>query len=158
MIEGRSLQEVNALTQQEKLEIACHFIRIVKNVIDKKAQQMKGTSFSERSNIKEIFKNKEIVSKKKATRYGEEYHAYEELYLTEEEKACLSFLDNYIGTLKEKYEETYILRNERFFKIYNFEDGRAFEPDFVLFAKEKGQEPLVVQCFIEPIRSTYNRE
>ena len=152
MIEGRSLQEINALTQQEKLEIACHFVHTVKNVIDKKALQMKGTPFNKISNIKKVFKDKEIVSEKekKATRYDKEHHAYEELYLTEEERACLSFLDNYIGTLKEKYEETYILRNERFFKIYNFEDGRAFEPDFVLFAKEKGQEPLVVQCFIEP--------
>ena len=152
-IEGRSRQEVNALTQQEKLKIASHFVRTAKNVIDKKAQQMKGTSFSELKNIKEVFKDKEIVSSQEATRYSGaeyDYHAYEHLYLTQEEQYCLNFLHNNIEQLNKKYEEIYIVRNERFFKIYNFEDGRAFEPDFVLFAKEEGKELLVVQCFIEP--------
>ena len=152
-LEGRSLSEAKKLSQQEKLEIAEYFVHAVKDVIDKKAMQMSGTSFSECKPIKKVFKDTTIVSEKTATCYAgahQAHHAYETLYLTGEEIRFLGFLDGYIDELKKKYEETYILRNERFFKIYNFKDGKAFEPDFVLFAKEEGKPPLVVQCFIEP--------
>ena len=149
-IEGGDTREVEGLSPKEKLEIACHFVCTVKEIIERKAKQMRGTAFDERSSIKKVFKDTKIVSNKIATCYTEAHHAYEALYLTDEEKSFLSFLDGRIGELKKKYEETYILRNERFFKIYNFEDGRAFEPDFVLFAKQGGKPPFVVQCFIEP--------
>ena len=151
-IDGRDHAEVKNLTQAERLEVASYFVRTVKDVIDKKAKQMKGTPFTEYKPIKKIFKDTKIVSEKRAVYYDGKHHAYGELYLTEEEQDFLSFLDGYIDKVKAYYQETYILRNERFFKIYNFQDGRAFEPDFVLFANaiEKGKPPLVVQCFIEP--------
>ena len=43
-----------------------------------------------------------------------------------------------------------MVRNERHFKIYNFDDGQAFEPDFVLLLREKNGNTLVRQIFIEP--------
>lgn len=44
-----------------------------------------------------------------------------------------------------------MIRNERHFKLYNFDDGRALEPDFVLYliGKEK-QNTMHYQVFIEP--------
>ena len=59
-------------------------------------------------------------------------------------------LDAQIGKLKEKYDGIYLVRNERHFKIYSFDDGQAFEPDFVLFLREKNGNTLVRQIFIEP--------
>ena len=53
---------------------------------------------------------------------------------TSEEKAFVHFLDSEMGTLKEKYYGIYLVRNERHFKIYSFEDGKAFEPDFCPFS------------------------
>ena len=36
-------------------------------------------------------------------------------------------------------------------KIFEFETGRAFEPDFVLFLRKKGEENnTILQLFIEP--------
>ena len=53
--------------------------------------------------------------------------------------------------LKNKYDEIYLVRNERHFKIFNFEDGRAIEPDFVLFlVNHIKKENLHYQIFIEP--------
>jgi len=44
-----------------------------------------------------------------------------------------------------------LLRNESLFKIYRFIDGRAIEPDFVLFLKAKGSKNILsYQLFIEP--------
>ena len=53
--------------------------------------------------------------------------------------------------LKIKYTDIYLLRNERIFKIYRFCDGKAIEPDFVLFLTEKGtKKALSFQLFVEP--------
>ena len=42
------------------------------------------------------------------------------------------------------------MRNEGHFSIYNFSDGKTFQPDFVLFLKEKNGQSLTYQLFIEP--------
>ena len=59
-------------------------------------------------------------------------------------------LDRQMLKLREKNDGIYLIRNERHFKIYAFSDGQAFEPDFVLFLKEKSGELLTYQLFIEP--------
>ena len=67
---------------------------------------------------------------------------------TSEEIDLLEFLKNKIGNLEEKYKEVYLLRNEEIYKIHDFEQGRGFEPDFLLFLKGK-TENLYYQIFIE---------
>ena len=52
--------------------------------------------------------------------------------------------------LQAQYEAIYLLRNEGHFAIYNFSDGQAFQPDFVLFLREKSGKFLIYQLFIEP--------
>ena len=79
-----------------------------------------------------------------------EWYAFNANYGTSEEKAFVRMLDSEIDKLKEKYDGIYLVRNERHFKIYNFEDGRAFEPDFVLFLSERSGNMLTYQIFIEP--------
>ena len=79
-----------------------------------------------------------------------EWYVFNANYGTSEEKAFVRMLDAQIDELKEKYDGIYLVRNERHFKIYNFEDGQAFEPDFVLFLREKNGNTLIRQIFIEP--------
>ena len=62
----------------------------------------------------------------------------------------VKLIDEWIKNTPESYDEIYLVRNERHFKIYNFEDGRAFEPDFVLFLLKKNGETTTYQLFIEP--------
>ena len=45
------------------------------------------------------------------------------------------FAARFVG-INKKYEDIYLIRNERVVKIYD-KDGRRFEPDFILFAKER---------------------
>ena len=52
-------------------------------------------------------------------------------------------------SINKKYENIYLIRNERELKIID-KNGRAFEPDFILFCKEKNGEELTYQVFIEP--------
>ncbi len=80
-----------------------------------------------------------------------DWYMYDENYGTSEEKYFVQFVRHAMDELKKKYSDIYLLRNERIFKIYRFSDGRAFEPDFVLFLTLKGtKEVMSLQLFVEP--------
>ncbi len=82
---------------------------------------------------------------------NKDWYAFNANYGTDEEKACVEFIDRLIEEdFKRKYKEIYLLRNELHFVIYNFSDGRGFAPDFVLFLKDKKGKELSYQIFIEP--------
>ena len=54
-------------------------------------------------------------------------------------------------SLRDRYDDFYLLRNEKAVKLFDFDTGRAFEPDFVLFLRKKDQEAsAILQLFIEP--------
>lgn len=81
----------------------------------------------------------------------EAWYVYDENYGTSEEKYFVRFLHGMMAELEKSYRDIYLIRNEKLFTLYAFADGRAFEPDFVLFAVEKAtQKPVVYQLFIEP--------
>ncbi|MFN8431858.1 MAG: hypothetical protein U0V04_17885 [Spirosomataceae bacterium] len=54
-----------------------------------------------------------------------------------------------MGNFESQYEKVSLLRNEEVYKIYDFEQGRGFMPDFLLFLKQK-EKNLYYQIFIEP--------
>jgi type III restriction enzyme len=82
---------------------------------------------------------------------GQDWYVYDENYGTAEEKYFVKFIYNAIEKLKRRYDTIYLLRNERLFQIYRFSDGRAIEPDFVLFLIEKSSgKSIMYQLFIEP--------
>lgn len=79
------------------------------------------------------------------------WYVYEENYGTSEEKFFVKYIDSIIGKLKKEFADIYLLRNARLFQIYRFSDGKAFEPDFVLFLRKKRNKNFVVyQLFVEP--------
>ncbi|MBE8577871.1 DEAD/DEAH box helicase family protein [Vibrio sp. OPT18] len=80
-----------------------------------------------------------------------DWFAFNENYGTSEEKYLVKYIDEMIEDLQRKYDEVYLVRNERHFRIYSFDDGKPFEPDFVLFLKrQEMQTSLTYQVFIEP--------
>jgi len=81
---------------------------------------------------------------------AKDWFAFNTIYGTGEEKAFVRMLDRQMQKLQAQYEKIYLVRNEGHFAIYNFSDGQAFEPDFVLFLREKSGELLIYQLFIEP--------
>ena len=81
----------------------------------------------------------------------EDWFVYTDNYGTSEEKAFVAYFRGYVADLRKLYNRIYLVRNEREFHIYSFEDGERFEPDYVLFLqrnKTDGFEQL--QIFIEP--------
>ena len=120
--------------------------------------EYRGTESFEPSNINAIFTDKTLKLDKDSERADgdeqlvsdREWYVFNANYGTSEEKDFVRTLDAQIGELKEKYDGIYLVRNERHFKIYNFDDGQGFEPDFVLFLREKNGNTLIRQIFIEP--------
>ena len=80
-----------------------------------------------------------------------DWYAYNENYGSSEEKFLVKYFHDNIQKLKERFKNIYLLRNERFFKLYRFSDAKATEPDFILYLSEKNSnEEIVYQLFIEP--------
>jgi type III restriction enzyme len=107
--------------------------------------------------IHNIFKDKEIkVTKNSERADGQEslvadksWYVYNANHGTSEEKAFVSMFARRFENLGQKFKNIYLIRNEREIKIID-RIGRAFEPDFVLFCKEKKGKELTYQVFIEP--------
>lgn len=81
---------------------------------------------------------------------AQDWYMYDENYGTSEEKSFVQFIRYAMTDLKKKYKDVYLLRNEGL-KIFRFSDGKAFEPDFMLFLTEKkSKKPVSLQLFVEP--------
>ena len=83
---------------------------------------------------------------------GKEWYAYNDNYGTSEEKALVKYIDSIMPKLEEKYSEIYLVRNEKDVRIFSFDEGRPFEPDYVLFLRIQGADEKYdnLQIFIEP--------
>ena len=107
--------------------------------------------------IHEVFKDKEIKVYKDSERADGQFdvvsepqwYVYNANYGTSEEKEFVKMFARRFEALEKSFENIYLIRNEREIKIID-KLGRAFEPDFVLFCKQKAGEELTYQVFIEP--------
>jgi type III restriction enzyme len=82
---------------------------------------------------------------------SKDWHAYDDSYGTDQEKHFIKYMHDQEARLRGVYDDFYLLRNEKAVKLYDFDTGRAFEPDFVLFLRKKGEEAsTILQLFIEP--------
>lgn len=107
--------------------------------------------------VHKVFKDKEIKVYRDSERAdgqeafvaNEPWYVYNANYGTSEEKKFVELFQRRFEGLKEKFTNIYLIRNEREIKIID-KLGRAFEPDFVLFCKQKKGKDLTYQVFIEP--------
>ena len=143
-------------SKKDFLEGVSGLLEEIKNKMKENITEYKGTEKFEKNLIGDIFTDKEIkVSGNKAN--GNEdlaaersWYVFRAFYGTSEEHDFVQMLDSQMNRLKSKYDEIYLIRNEKHFKIYNFKNGRGFEPDFVLFLRQKTGTMLTYQMFIEP--------
>ncbi|HEY8366608.1 MAG TPA: type III deoxyribonuclease, partial [Bacteroidia bacterium] len=107
--------------------------------------------------IYKVFKDKEIKVQKGSPREdgqeslvaNEPWYVYNANYGTSEEKKFVELFSRRFEGLNQKFENIYLIRNEREIKIFD-KLGRAFEPDFLLFCKQRDGEQMTFQVFIEP--------
>lgn len=87
-----------------------------------------------------------------------DWYAYDDNFGTDEEKYLVRSINDVMKDLEKKWTDIYLLRNEKGVRIYNFDDGQAFEPDFLLFANDKTSGNISWQIFIEPKGSQFVEE
>ena len=145
----------------EKLRACCDLLEKIEAELRKQITEYEGTKHFYKEQIHTIFKDKILKFSTNNPRAdenhdaeclakAEEWFAFNGLYGTSEEKAFVQFLHAYLEELQKTYDGVYLIRNERHFYIYNFSDGQAFQPDFVLFLGKENGETLSYQLFIEP--------
>ena len=148
----------SVIPNRAKLDAMLGLLNQIEAEVRKNITEYQGTERFQPGDISHIFHDKEIKLLRDSEREdGDEqfvsdkgWYVFNANYGTSEEKAFVRMLDRQIDTLKNSYDGIYLIRNERHFKIYSFSDGRAFEPDFVLFLREKNGNILTYQMFIEP--------
>ena len=143
------------ISNGEKLNILLDFLGKFEKELRKIINPHVGTSFQPLS-FEEVFgkpkekvvevdeESKNLEIKLKST----DWYILDSFNGTSEEIAFINYFESTLGNLKDKYDQVYLLRNEEVYKIYDFEKGRGFQPDFILFLKEKNKR-MYYQVFIE---------
>ena len=164
-------EQVNNLTVENKLDVVIQVLDNISSVIASDKIEFKGTNEFFPRMINEVFTDKSLnfmIDEGGDREFGRsmlnpaetafhldlgsrDWYAFSDCFGTSEEKLLIQYIDKKYQELSRKFSDVYLLRNERHFKIFNFSDGRALEPDFVLFLV--GKEPSNTkhyQVFIEP--------
>lgn len=147
------------INHKEKLEASLKFLDAAFNQLKEHINPKIGSDFRA-GNFKKFFaepKTKSIEEKNldDGIANNNKWYVLDGFVGTSEEKALVEFIKNSIGNLERKYDEIYLLRNEEAYKMYDFEKGRGFAPDFLLFLKSKETKSIYYQIFIEPKGDQY---
>lgn len=174
--------QVEAYSQKDKLYIAKEVLRQIEPLLTLRGKSYRGSHEFKPSMIKDVFSsqktlnfakqgpssNQEFGLSMKESRRTElradlmysDWYAYNDCYGTSEEKALVKYIESISEKLLQKYESFYLFRNERDVRIFSFDNGNAFEPDFVLFLRRKGSTDVYdnIQIFIEPKGENLRKE
>lgn len=150
--------KIHLIPQDEKLRIAKNVIEDLKNDIEKNISEFEGTESFTPHLLRNKIKDKEIEfdpnkdSRDEVNCRAYDWAAQDVLFCTSEEKSFLDyFQNNLLAYFEKKYKSIFLIRNERFCKMYNFDNGVGFEPDFLLLLKkEEISIPTAYQIWIEP--------
>lgn len=164
-------ERLNSLSQKDRLYCCMEVLRQLEPMLAKGGIGQRGSELFTPRQVRDVFKEKtiRITPGSEDKEFGRsmkeslnpdlrldlsviDWHAYEDCYGTSEEKYLIRYIQSIYDKLAEKYKGIYLLRNERDLKLFSFEDGRAYEPDYVLFlSKDNADEKAdYIQIFIEP--------
>ena len=161
-------ERLDRLTPDERVDIARHVLGRIERAVRDRDSTYRGTDRFNPFLIRDIITDKTLkisVSGETGRSWAEseidglqmidlkrkDWYVYDDNYGTDQEKHFIRFIHDRVDRLRELYSEFYLIRNEKSFQLYSFDDGRAFEPDFVLFLRRKREKRnTVIQIFVEP--------
>ncbi|MPM12578.1 hypothetical protein SDC9_58931 [bioreactor metagenome] len=144
----------------EKLKMVDEFFKYLENRIRLNYKKERGTpyfegiAFSELINnyyieMNTINKNISHINEIKQPRNmkDHDWFIYDKAIVNNLESSFIDFINDYVDELKKKYDDVFLIRNERKVKIVEIDGFRGFMPDFLLYLKNKS---YTYQVFIEP--------
>ncbi|KXU05830.1 DEAD/DEAH box helicase family protein [Streptococcus oralis] len=171
-----SLSKMSDLTAEQKLYIAEKLLHSIEKDIVPTEERFYGSNSFESVPVCEVFEEnilrKYTVNEQGNAEFGRsqktrsetnifvdidqlDWYAYDDNFGTSEEKYLVRAIRDWMDDLQEKWSDIYLLRNEKAVKIYSFDEGRPFEPDFILLANDKKVGNTSWQIFIEPKGSQF---
>lgn len=164
-------QQVNALSADDKLDAAVQVLTNFAEVIVSDKVEYKGTKLFKPNMINAVFSDKTLnfaIDEGSDKEFGKSmidpvetayyldlasrsWYVYDDCFGTSEEKLLIHYIEKQHDELAALYSGVYLLRNEKHFTLYAFDDGSPFEPDFILYLI--GKEALDTkhyQVIIEP--------
>ncbi len=151
--------KINGLTPIEKLKLILFLSKKIAEQARVNTSEFVGTELFKVKMLRDVFRDKKIkididdLQRKELEEVNlaeKDWYAQSGVYGTEEEKSFIKFIDEFIARLRQKYSDIALLRNEKFFQIFDFDEGRAFEPDFIMILKRRNKVINIYQIFIEP--------
>ena len=160
--------DLDNLRPRQRLDIAQYVLSQIESGVKRESVEYIGTKDFKPYPIKDLFTDKvlklriegetglswaesKVPGLDQINLSAKEWYAYDDSYGTDQEKHFIKYMHDHEAQLKSLYDEFFLLRNEKAVKLYDFDSGRAFEPDFVLFLKNKGDGVhKILQLFIEP--------
>ena len=141
------------LSSKQKLSIATSFLNELEAEIKGNIIEFEGTKDFYPHSAQDIFTEKTLLipkdKEKQIQEIAHDWFAFEKFYGTSEEEKLIELVETIIDDINNDYENVYLIRNERHFALYDFAQGRRFEPDFVLLSQNKDTQ-CHYQFFIEP--------
>jgi len=149
-------------------ESCVHVFGIIAENLSDVQKTYRGTEIFRRVEFRETFSDKTVnytdikedgegTSQADSHKYrldlsDKDWHVFNDNYGTSEEKGFVCYFAKRVQHLKEKYDQVYLVRNERQLHIYSFSEGRRFEPDYILFLRKSNSVGEVdqMQIFVEP--------
>ena len=163
--------QVEEMNQEQKLDVCTDILQEIAKETDSGMSEFEGTKLFEPVAIKDTVVDKTIrisIDERSEREIGipmsettnidlqlnlkeKEWYVYHDNFGTSEEKYLVKFLNSAMESLEKKYEDIHLIRNEKLFQLYRFEDGKPLEPDFVLLLTDKSsKKEALYQLFIEP--------
>jgi type III restriction enzyme len=151
-------EKLDRLSQDEKLEITLSVVKEIAEQAKTNTSEYIGSTSFKYKLLREIFRDKILKidsdderakGMEKIDLSQKDWYAQNNLYGTSEEREFISFIDGFINKLKQKYSDIALLRNEKFFQLFDFDEGRPFEPDFIMILKKKNKVISIYQIYIE---------
>lgn len=151
---------INDIQPMERLSMVDRFFSHMEKKIRKNYMKERGTPVFEGIAFSKIINDYQVeLSKvnnnvsqmqqivKSRNMRSHDWFVYDKAIVNGLESSFIDFISNYVGRLKRKYDEVYLIRNERKVKIVEIDGIRGFMPDFLLYLQD---ENCTYQVFLEP--------
>ncbi|PJK24548.1 restriction endonuclease subunit R [Enterococcus mundtii] len=155
-----SIPRGSELTTNQKLSLIDKFLSYVEKNIKNNYMKTKGTPIFEGVALSELINDYYVEISKVNTNVTDmdefkqprpmrhfDWYVYDQAIVNSWESSLIDFINEFMGELKTKYEDVYLIRNERKVKIVEINGTRGFMPDFLLYLKD---DDVTYQVFIEP--------
>ncbi|MCG1652521.1 DEAD/DEAH box helicase family protein [Staphylococcus epidermidis] len=152
--------DISDITPKLKLSVLNDYLSKLETKIKNNYLKVKGTTIFEGIKLSELIDdyvvevnnvNRDVTDlddQKRPKNMGQhDWYIYDKAIVNGLESDLIDLINNMMGDLQNKYEEVYLIRNERKIKFREIDGVRGFMPDFLLYLKDN---EYTYQVFVEP--------